>query len=246
LGNLYLDDELTEFLLYKSVFKLTLALVALAVLVRLGLFYVNDINRNKIISSISIILLLFLSINYVTNNIAIPLLSNSHTLFLLSTITTGLFEEIFNRLLVFGMIYCYLDQLKTNSLYFKAVLLSSIVFGILHLSNLLDSDYDKLSVINQAILATGVGFLLQVLLVRIKNLIFIIFLHSTMNYLGSYRIIQEFNYENQSKFLEMSSFEIAFNLAMFAIISCVLILIGYVILNSTRNRLNIRCRNNMA
>jgi len=241
LGDLYFFETLTRFLVYKSIFKLVLALFASIILARSKLYYFNDLNKNSIVSIISIILLIALSITHVTENITIPISKHHHLFFFLSTITTGFFEEIFNRLLVFGIIYCILAEYYANNQYFKATLFSSLLFGILHLGNLFDSEYDALSVVNQAVLATGVGYLLQGILVKMKNIILVIFVHSTMNYLGSYRLLVDFNSENQSKFTDMTSIEIIINLAVFTIISALLIVVGNLILNSSTNLLTVRC-----
>jgi len=241
LGSLFFFETLSEFLLYKSVFKFVLALFALFILDRLKLYHFNDLNKNRIISAISIVTLIVLSNIYVTENIKFPISSQQHQLFFLSTITTGFFEEVFNRLLIFGMIYCVLTEYNTSNQYFTATLFSSLLFGILHLSNLFVPEYDALSVVNQAILATGVGFLLQGILVKMKNITLVIFLHSTMNYLGSYQVLATFNSDDQSKFTGITSLEIITNLAGVSIISALLILIGNLILNSSKSSLSIRC-----
>lgn len=246
LGDFYFEGELINFLVYKTAFKLLLAILALTVLRKIRFFSFNDVNQHKIISGGLILLILFLSFSYVQGNLDAAISNESHLFFFLSTLSTGLFEELFNRLLIFGLIYCYLIQSKKHNVYFEAILISSVIFGVLHLNNLFNSDYDKLSVINQAILAIGVGFLLQVILVKTKNIILVVFIHSALNYIGSFRSVLDINNHDPSSFAEMTLFATVVNLIMFSVIASILVLVGQIILKSAKTPLKVGCENFVA
>ena len=137
---------------------------------------------------ISLILVLF-SIKIVTAEIIenqYNLSFYKHYLYLISCFSIGLFEEVFFRIFVFYFIYSLIKSSKNQIL--KAVIYSSIVFGLAHITNFLNPDYEPLAVINQVLLAFGLGLLFQCLFIRLQNITIIVTLHALINYIGMYKV----------------------------------------------------------
>lgn len=94
-------------------------------------------------------------------------------LFLLANVTIGLFEEIIFRGLIFN------SFLKNNSL-IKASIISSCIFGVIHLLNLIHTN-DYIGTFAQVIYATFLGVLFSAIYYKTKNLWSVVFLHSILN-----------------------------------------------------------------
>jgi membrane protease YdiL (CAAX protease family) len=105
-----------------------------------------------------------------------------HSLFVLSCLATGVFEELFFRFFVFNYL---LKKLKKNLLF--SILVSSALFALAHLTNLFLYSYDTYSVINQTLFAFSIGIFLQVVNIRTNSLVLVMFFHALINYWGSYR-----------------------------------------------------------
>ncbi len=134
-------------------------------------------------------LLLYLAITSKTIQLKdsnLELYSYEHLLFLFSCIITGVFEELLFRVFLFnGIIKSKLSS-KKNEILVKSILWTSLLFGIAHISNLLNPNYHIYSVISQIIIAFGLGLLFQSLYIRFKNISILIILHSIINYFGAF------------------------------------------------------------
>jgi len=138
-----------------------------------------------IIISIGLLLVSFRYINIVATKNFINLDINEHLAFILSCFSTGLFEELFFRIFTFYFILKIFKTGKHNLV--LAILLSSLIFGFSHLTNIFNPTFHKISILNQVFFAISIGIFLQSLYFRFKSIILIVTLHSLINYLGLYK-----------------------------------------------------------
>lgn len=113
--------------------------------------------------------------------------SFSHYTYLLLSISVGFFEEFFFRVLIFGYV-CYLysnSEPYSKKNYYKEIIITSLLFAMLHITNIFNSDYDYVSVINQIMIAFLLGLVLQSIFIRTNNIWFNAILHGMINYNGS-------------------------------------------------------------
>lgn len=174
-------------LLIKIISKLILLIITI-ILLKYSLIIKFKFSKRSIFflaASVIITSLAFLYIRdeIVSNKLAID--SYNHFLFLLSCFSVGLFEELFFR------IFMFLFMLKIfegdNRKFLKSITITSLLFGLAHYSNFLDPEYDVLSVLNQSLFAVAIGILLQSIYIRTNSLIFIVTIHSLINYFGTYK-----------------------------------------------------------
>lgn len=79
-------------------------------------------------------------------------------------------------------------RIEKNSL-ILTIVSTSMLFGLAHLSNLFNPDFDILSVINQILFAISIGLFLQSLYIRTRSLILIICIQALINYFGTYKSV---------------------------------------------------------
>lgn len=103
--------------------------------------------------------------------------------FFLSNLSTGFFEEVFFRVLVF---YFIMQRMKnTKNAIWKSTLWTSLCFGLAHSLNFV-SGLDIISSISLIVFATLVGIVLQGFYLRTKSIILVAVLHGLINYFGKY------------------------------------------------------------
>jgi len=110
-----------------------------------------------------------------------------NSLLIISQIGTGIFEELFFRVILFYLIYCIL---KDKSL-IKALVVTSILFGLSHFTNLIDSDNSLPSVINQCIFAYSLGIIFQLIFLKTRSIFIGICLHGVWDYFATKDILTE-------------------------------------------------------
>lgn len=121
------------------------------------------------------IILIFIVVNYDNESLIALIHQNrnfEHSFFLLYYLSVGLFEELFVRVLMFGIFY----QLFFDGSKFKIIIITSGFFALFHITNLFDPDFVKISVISQILYAFGIGMIFQSLLIRISAVALINFL----------------------------------------------------------------------
>jgi membrane protease YdiL (CAAX protease family) len=172
----------------KIVLKIFLSLITIFFIIKWGLIKGRKIFKNNKIVIPLLLILIFISVKLVISNSTeqnVLLLPINHFLFFSSCLSVGMFEEFFFRILVFYFLSTVCFSEKNNLI--KSILISSLLFGLMHFTNFFSPDYDKLSVINQMFLAFSLGILLQSLFIKFKNIYLIIIIHALINYLGSYK-----------------------------------------------------------
>lgn len=150
----------------------------------------SSIFRNNLISIVFVSALIYFSLSHsfqVIHDSKIVVSLFTHITYLLLCISVGFFEELFFRVLVFGYV-CYLFKnfylnLRTN--YYKEIIITSLLFATLHLTNAFNSDYDYISVINQIMISFLLGIVLQCIFIRFNNIWLNAILHGMINYNGA-------------------------------------------------------------
>lgn len=99
--------------------------------------------------------------------------------FILSYIGTGLTEEILCRGIIQNIICDQLGRKNRKSI-IVGILLSSVIFGVMHLGNLF-ADVSIQGVIVQAIYATFIGFYFGAIYARTKNIYSVSILHALLD-----------------------------------------------------------------
>ena len=180
--NQYFEDNFLAYHIFKSLIQTSiLCFVIFKFKFKELLFF----GRSTLWALVVGIFLLFLSISKMHSMLEakgefVPL--SRHSLFVLSCLATGVFEELFFRFFVFNYL---LKKLKKNLLF--SIIVTSALFALAHLTNLFLSSYDTYSVINQTLFAFSIGIFLQVINIRTNSLVLVMFFHALINYWGSYR-----------------------------------------------------------
>ena len=188
----YYIPEGNSYHILKLLWKLILSLYVSTISIRFGLFEKQYFRNNfALIASVSVIIL-FLSVYFVANSISEKsqelIFSQKHIFFLSTSLCVGLFEELFFRLLIFLTIFKLLYQEKSKRLLYS-IFISSLIFALVHFSNMLNPNYVKISVFVQVLSAFFLGLLLQCLFLKFRNIILVIILHGVFNYLGMHKSV---------------------------------------------------------
>ena len=176
--------------LFKSIHE-TIGIFIVIFLIQKEKFLIwNSVFRNNLLSISIASVLIYFSLSHTLNVIQdtkAVVSSFDHLTYLLLSVSVGFFEEFFFRILIFGYV-CYLfsnshSNLKKN--YYKEIIITSLLFALAHLTNIFNSDYDYVSVVNQIMIAFLLGILLQSIFIRFNNIWFNAVLHGIINYNGS-------------------------------------------------------------
>lgn len=143
-----------------------------------------------------------------------------HVIFLFKCFVTGFFEETLFRVLLFNSILKSHFFLNKNTI-FRSYIATSIIFGLVHLINL--SSLDFFSVLNQILLAFGLGMIFQMLLTKYNNILFIASLHSLINYFGTRNAVL-LHFKRTTDLEIFSNYEVFLNLAIFIFFDFIIII----------------------
>lgn len=117
---------------------------------------------------------------------------NNIIIFFISCLLTATFEELAFR----GIIQNKLkNKLNDN---FKAIIITSILFSITHILNLITKPYLIIATISQVGYTFALGFLLAVIYHTTKSLSTVIALHTIFNFLGSFILLYDTNTINST------------------------------------------------
>lgn len=144
--------------------------------------------KNKIACFDVVAVLLFLSFDFVSNQISTSgegLTIWDNFTYLAYSLSVGIFEELYFRVLIFSLLL-YSFQGK-KYVYLKSIIGTSVIFGLAHIINYFTKDYHIYSSIIQILAGIGLGILFQTILLRFKNIILVIVLHGLFDYLGVYK-----------------------------------------------------------
>ncbi|RYZ22683.1 MAG: CPBP family intramembrane metalloprotease [Chitinophagaceae bacterium] len=113
-------------------------------------------------------------------------------LFGFNAAVTGVLEEFTIRGTVLPLMLKHFS--KSKHTFFKAMLLSSLLFGIAHFIGLVRHPDNFSGILSQVIFAIGIGFFLAALLFRTQNIVAPIIVHFLINFTGGvYRLKENGN-----------------------------------------------------
>lgn len=176
------DDSLL--LLFGGISRFVLMLVSIWLIAKEKIGYRFIHNKNLIYIPISI-LLVAISVVSTQNRIEsenIAVTPFHHFAYTFRVLNTGLFEEFFSRVLIFALLIKLLKT--TNYPPYKAIVINSVIFGLLHVSNFFNKDFEPLGVIAQIYFGIVMGVVLQTILMKTKNIYFTGTIHALVNYYG--------------------------------------------------------------
>lgn len=150
--------------------------------------------KNTLIYSVVCILLLSASFyNFIDDY-----QSKSLTVYFAFSILTGVFEELLFRVLILFVIWELLSFMSV----FSKIIINSLVFGLVHLSNLFNENIIEVTVFTQVLFAFVIGIFLIALLFKTKNIIVPISIHALINFYGRISdlnqtvVFTEYTYKN--------------------------------------------------
>jgi membrane protease YdiL (CAAX protease family) len=169
-----------------TVGQLILALIAIWLMRKLHVFDRADFKFKNMGKGFLLgwFFLVAAGVNFVLNLIGLPessfITPNPLTLIVVLLhpfIGTGLFEEVLVRGLILKLLLVTMGHTKRGVI--NAVVISSVIFGVAHIVNLIQADV--LPVTSQIIYATATGILFAALYLRTKTLWVPILLHGLVN-----------------------------------------------------------------
>ncbi|MCL2719022.1 MAG: CPBP family intramembrane metalloprotease [Lachnospiraceae bacterium] len=184
-----LNMQSTIGLILFTAWQIVLTCVAVFLMRKLHIFDISDfkfknIGKGFLLGWLFIVLsviLFFLNFTQLPEDSLIkPNLLNLLIVVLHPFIGTGLLEEVLARGLILKILLKKMGYSKKGII--NACIISSAIFGIIHIVNITHSDF--LSVASQIIYATALGLLFAALYLRIKTLIVPILLHGFVNLSG--------------------------------------------------------------
>lgn len=109
--------------------------------------------------------------------------NKTHFDYIIRCLSTGFFEEILFRVFVF---YGLLKLFNFKKL-IHPIWIASLIFGMAHLSNIINPEIVSLSVLTQIVFAVFIGFFFQSILIYTRSYILVAVLHGAVNYFGMYK-----------------------------------------------------------
>lgn len=178
--NSFVEPTNSYYYTLKFTQKALMVILTIAVIVRANL--TNEIkNKGWIPSLIGVGVLVYAIYIAYTSTTEISMFTKIS--FVAHCIAVGFFEELLFRIFV----YFKLRELYSKATIFKTILIASSIFAVAHLTNMLQSDVVKITVLNQVIVAMGIGMILQIVYLKLKNILLIATLHASFNILGSFK-----------------------------------------------------------
>lgn len=221
--------------LLQSFIKLSFLIITLFLIIKDETFKLNLVFKNNFLSISLTILLIYLSVKHIFSEIIerkIIVSEYHHYTYFFQCITTGFFEEFFCRLLLFGLI-CNLLKTQNKGKYYIEILFTSLLFSMLHLSNLFNPEYDTISVINQSMFAFAFGVFLQCILIRFKNIILTATLHGLINYNGMANT-KLFKIEHPSTYIPNAFEDFIQSFITFIILCLIVFTFGYFLVKNRK------------
>jgi membrane protease YdiL (CAAX protease family) len=225
LKSIIIETEFSQHYVLKNILKLGFVVLSIFLIRKLSLKF--QLFKYSIYIVPICIILLYLSFQNVEQSIEnsnSTITSNQNLLFFLSCLLVGAFEELFFRVYIF---HSLLSNLKGKSL-LKIITITSLIFALAHITNMLNPDVVAISVFVQIVFAFGLGFIFQAIYLRFKNIILPICLHGIFNYFGTYKTRMFDTISEEIAEIKISEFLLSLGFTLFFIL--VLITISYFLL----------------
>lgn len=164
---LFHNDYSADYLIAMTILKVSLFLITLFLL-NYEKVKVSSYNKTKyllIIVGVVVFLRLYHNVSSQSATLKMNIDFYKLTFYGLDNLFIGLFEEFYFRLLVFSLLCSFY---KKNL--FKISILTSALFAIVHVSNLLLNSYSVSDVLFQVMFAFAIGLFFQVLFINFKNI----------------------------------------------------------------------------
>ncbi len=177
----------TNYFVLSGIVKFVLFLYVLFLLSKQEYLKLKSVLKNIILFVCLAAVLIFFSVQHSFNVIESSKIDISNIRlysYFFQCLSTGFFEEFFFRVLIFGIISGYFYQPVKKNVY-KEAIFTSLIFALCHLSNLLNSSYDFIGVLNQIMFAFLIGITFQSILLKFNNIIIVAVLHGLINFLGT-------------------------------------------------------------
>lgn len=213
-----LDDTATLAMIISGAGRLLLLLVFYLSFKKETLFDVKKVSRNQLGVLLVVGILLFLSLRFSIPYIGIRYSWENLTAFYAKCFSVGLMEEVLCRWILFGLVVAAYPKRSA----FGQIVLTSAIFALLHLGNLITGYLDIFSVLNQMVFAFLLGLFFQGLLIRFKNIVLVTVLHGLINFHGMYNSV--FKLEDHSM-IEENSLSDMVQTQLFFGIGCIVLLL---------------------
>ena len=171
---LFHNDYSTGYLIAMTTLKALLFLLTLFLL-KYEKVKVSSYNKTKyllIIVGVVVFLRLYHNVSSQSATLKMGVDFYKLTFYSLHNLVIGLFEEFYFRLLIFSL----LCSLYKKNL-FKISIITSALFAVVHLSNLLLNSYNLNDVIFQVMFAFAIGLFFQILFINFKNIYIPVLIH---------------------------------------------------------------------
>jgi len=150
-------------------------------------------------------------------------------LYFLKILVGVLFEEFFFRGFIVGYLINFFKQNK-----YLVCLYAAILFGIPHFINLFNQYHSVQSVINQVLVAGGLGFLYAAFYINTKSLLFTILFHFANNFVASLNILHVGYFDLEYSIMDETSYlEFVFETIFVLFLGAIPIVFGLAILKKT-------------
>lgn len=193
-GNIYVEviseRNIETRFMFSIIVRLLLTIITTYIVIKEDIFRLNKLFKHSysyIVLSGIIGFFLYKIVCNSINEYDVYISVYTHLLYSANVLTVGLFEELFCRILIFGYVFCIINHGEEKNILIKSVIITSLIFGALHLLNIFSPYYEKLSVISQSVFAFGLAVLFQSILIKTQNIIFVVFLHAFVNYIMEHR-----------------------------------------------------------
>lgn len=151
----------------------------------------------------------------------------------MSTLSSGMFEEVLFRGLILGVLLNRYHNSKHGIV--KSVIISCLIFGLIHIVNIWTKDQSLRGTLNQAYAAFSLGILYSAVYLKTKSIIMGV-LHTVHNFLGS---LPELT--NSAIIINSTGnktdFEIILSSILVLLIFGIPLIMGFIILKITKRRI---------
>jgi membrane protease YdiL (CAAX protease family) len=180
---LFHNDYSSGYLIVMTILKVSLFLVTLALL-KYEKIKVSNFNKNKyllLIVAVVIVLRLYQNVLSESTTLKMDIDYFKLSFYSLNNLSIGFFEEFYFRLFVFSLLCSFY---KTSL--FKISIITSALFAIVHLSNLLLNSYAFNDVLFQVMFAFATGLFLQLIFINVKNIYIPALIHFFIDFNSSF------------------------------------------------------------